>query len=426
MTFIFIISVQLIAASAVDDIRNAKRERSESLELLSAAALSQIDSQRAGWLSTLDRRMLAWGAFSLDPEYHRLSQDLMRNGGFSSTEEMVQDVFQHNAAVLAILSDYLADGDIFSSLSSFASTQPSWIRSTLKATVESYTPGIGKCLFKILPNGLRSNYDTFFTHLPGNELKKSDAYPLGYFTSDGTWTEDEAHSSTSRRLRMVFSHTGERRFLDLEEGCAAELAPDVNIRLIPELRIALQYDSRRLLLWQELAESPQTLLETVDELFIAHLSYSPASGLVYFRAGDGYTYGSFILPGNASGPILELHQRPFLWVDGDILDFRFFDEAPMFKGAERGSRYPDKPVIDDLRIVQVNEGLAVVDTMKDRVVKFFQFECTLLNPRLDALRGDREDLLREICASSRFDLIEKFIHGRPYTDLDLIELLSQI
>ena len=419
MTFILLCYAQLLVASVVPMF---KKFRSDSLDHLQSVTLDVFDSHRNEWLSSLDRKMLAWGSFSLDPEYPRLVDELMRAGGFASLKDAVQDLFKHNASVLSILSEFLESCNIFASLQVFVGPQRNWIRDTLKSTVTAYAPGLGKCLFKILPNGLRSHYDTMFTHIAGFHLEKSALFPLGSFPTDGTWVEDEAHSTLTRRLRMVFSFSGDRRFLDLQEGCAAELAPDVNLRIIPELRMAIQYDSFRLVLWREASNTPEVLMECDEDVAILHLSYSSVSGLVYLRAGVDKNVASFIIPGNSDGPVHHLTRRPFIWVDGDILDYRFWDEKPLFLGAERASRYPSRPVIEDLRIVQVGDVLAVVDVTKVRLQKLFDFECS----RLHGFNGERGILFSDICSTGRFDLIEKFIHGRPYADLDLIEMISNL
>jgi len=212
------------------------------------------------------------------------------------------------------------------------------------------------------------------------------------------------------------------RWFDLQDGCAAHLKPGVKLRLIPELRLAVEIVDEVVLLWRAGNAEPEVLIADADEpLEFIHFSYSEISDNLYVRV-EAMAYGaSLVIPGTTYGPVhVLMHENAFTSVDGDILSHKRI-ETLAFIGAERATRYPDRRDPSDVSLEQIIDLIQVNDSTRERLITFFTIECGFV--RLDGVLSERGLLLKRICETMDFSAIEDFITGEAYTTYDLPHLV---
>ena len=204
------------------------------------------------------------------------------------------------------------------------------------------------------------------------------------------------------------------RYVDLLNETAADLSPGIRVRLIPELRLAVQVGGGRLLLWRGVSVQPEILLESGDDIIISQFFYSRRDETVYLKAlveGDNETPRLWVIPARGVEPIKSFNGG---W--GSV-----FIEALI-----GNSKYPEIPVNEDLRVTQVGEFLTVQDLARSRIEAFFSFECEMRGEEISRLEGERGELLREICRTQSFELIEEFIRGQAFSSFALPDFFSRL
>ena len=378
------------------------------LEFSKWSELSHVLSQQRGWFSPEERLKLAvCSLVASDGEAAECLVSVQEIANLPDLEIATQDF-------ITAFSNQLHVED---SLDPARLTRDG--NSKIKERLLRYSLSAGKSLYRYLPEWIQINYDENFTDVPRNHLMElrqlAALIPSFNFKIGQVSIRPELGT-------LSFSKKQFNGVIDFARGTFSLVKPEFSEIFIVKKAMVRVNAARDIL---EIFRDRNDIIKlTGSGIRILSFTSSPSSDLFYlvYRSNEAL---NLLVCLNSPGEceLYEPHHTfEFVEIDGDFMLTLTRDTSYIISltdNALYSSCYPERIHLPDLKMTLVTAAFAVKDHAKDRLTRFFRIMCETTG-YVFSNTTDELKTLSEICEFGRWSEIEKFISGKPYSEVALI------
>lgn len=296
----------------------------------------------------------------------------------------------------------------------------------MKSCLAEYSRNAEKQLFRHIPRLVGFNYENIFSDIPPRNMIN-----LRHFVAlIPTLNFQVSQIITRPELGVVsFFRRRFRGIIDFTRGCVTLVQPEFSeIFLVEKTMVRVNAARDRIELIRD-----RLGIVTNDGSGIHVLSFtaSPSKDQLYLVYKTSNSLFLLVCPKFAGDcQLLEPDDSfNFVEMDGDFMFARTPDSSYLISLAENSlysTRYPDRRHVPDLKIMSFPGSYVVKDVTQLRVEAFFRFICQIHAERISASVSLEGKEISRICESHRWSLIEKFLTGKPYSEVALSIMIQKI